>query len=286
MPKSEALSLPDWAFAYLQRLGLDRQTASFSFLSQLCRAHLQAFPFENVSKLLAAEIAVTPYTLPTDPFLQATALHHYGGTCYTLHTHFHHLLLALGFEAHLVMVGTSHAAIIVKLPEWDGESVYVDVGSAAPLFAPVRFQTDPDNRSRFGPDLIRIAADPHQPGRFRYLRYRQEELVSDTWHFHPEERRAAADFRDQVTRSFAPDATFLTCLRIHLYQLDRQRCVSLKDNVLRIIHADGSESQTRLRTAEEIEEAVHREFGLSSLPVARAIEVLQRRGIDLFREPA
>lgn len=46
------ITLPDWAYAYLKRLGLEPQPADLPFLEDLCRAHVQTFPYENVSKLL------------------------------------------------------------------------------------------------------------------------------------------------------------------------------------------------------------------------------------------
>ncbi|MEJ8545591.1 hypothetical protein [Brevibacillus borstelensis] len=109
----------------------------------------------------------------------------------------------LGFEAHLVQVASDHAAIIVRLPELNGEAVYVDIGSAAPLF-----------------------------------------------------------------------------------QLDRSRSVSLKNNSLFITWLDGREEQTRLGSIDEMEEAAAAEFGLPRLPVRQAAMILRKRGVDIFSENA
>ncbi|USG64575.1 arylamine N-acetyltransferase [Brevibacillus ruminantium] len=286
MSESKEPAMSNWTQTYLRHLGLDVQPASFAYLGHLCRAHLQAFPFENVSKLIQAEKSDVPSIPAPDLFLQAAQEFHFGGTCYTLHTHFLQLLQNLGFVAHLVLVGTAHAGIIVRLPELNHEPLYVDVGSAAPLFRPVRFFTEPDNSSPFGSEAIRIAPDRQQPGRYRYQRYRGGELVSDSWHFHPDERREPADFSPEIVRSFHPDSTFLTCLRIHRYQLDRARCVSLKNNSLLIMHVDGREEKRILESVKEIEDAVANDLGLPRMPVGHAVEALTRRGIDIFSENA
>jgi N-hydroxyarylamine O-acetyltransferase len=274
--------LPAWASAYLHRLGLEPRPAGYAYLSELCRAHLQAFPFENVGKLLQARRPGHSGLPSPEQFVADAARCGFGGTCYSIHANLLALLRALDFSAHLVPVGDAHTAVIVRLPEWGGEPVYVDLGSAAPLYQPVRFRRDPDNCTRFGTEAVRIAPDAERPGRYRYLRYRREKLVSDHWHFDPEERREPDDFADAIARSFLPGATFLNCLRIHVYQWDNERSVSLKNNTLLITHADGSERRVTLGSVRELEEAVADEFRLPRLPVREAVEALRARGIDPF----
>jgi N-hydroxyarylamine O-acetyltransferase len=274
--------LPAWASAYLHHLGIAPRPASYAFLSELCRAHLQAFPFENVGKLLQARRPGHKSLPSPEQFVADAVRCGFGGTCYAIHANLLWLLRELGFSAHLVPVGTSHTAVIVRLPEWGGEPVYVDLGSTAPVYQPVRFRRDPDNCIRFGPETVRITPDAERPGRYQYLHYRGEKLVNEDWHFDPEEQREPDDFAEAIDRSFAPGAFFLNCLRIHVYQWDSERSVSLKNNTLLITHADGGERRLTLGSLRELEETVADEFRLPRLPVREAVEILQSRGVDLF----
>lgn len=46
------MKLSDSARAYLHSLGLEQEPPSLSFLERICLAHLNTYPFENISKLI------------------------------------------------------------------------------------------------------------------------------------------------------------------------------------------------------------------------------------------
>jgi N-hydroxyarylamine O-acetyltransferase len=165
--------LPLWATHYLQRLGLEERPASYSYLAELCQAHLQTMPFENVSKLLWYRDGNTNSIPSVETYVVNAVQHDSGGTCYTSNSSLQRLLQELGFSCHLVALEPDHMGIVVAIPEWNGEKVYADVGAAAPLFEPVRFQTDPDNCAVFGIEQVRIAPDQERLGRFRFVRDRR-----------------------------------------------------------------------------------------------------------------
>ncbi|MCK9911651.1 hypothetical protein MXD81_21025, partial [Microbacteriaceae bacterium K1510] len=77
---------------------------------------------------------------PIEVLVDHFSRYDFGGTCYTINSRLLLLLRSLGYACSLVQVGSDHMAILVKLPELDGEQVYVDCGAAAPFFTPVQFE--------------------------------------------------------------------------------------------------------------------------------------------------
>ncbi|MFS0558202.1 hypothetical protein [Brevibacillus sp. 179-C9.3 HS] len=106
--------------------------------------------------------------------------------------------------------------------------------------------------------------------------------MNDNWHFDPAQKRELNELAPAIVRSFQPYATFLTCLRLHLYQLSRNRCLSLKNNSLFILYENGEDQKQLLHSIDELEVVVAQEFGLPRLPVREAVAVLAAAGIDVF----
>jgi N-hydroxyarylamine O-acetyltransferase len=275
--------LPEWALSYLQRLQLEPKTADLSVLRELCRAHMQVFPYENVSKLHFSQ-GSQPYLVPTPEVYIANAIRYdYGGTCFANNGSLLALLRNLGYRAHLVPLSEAHTAILVWGLLDNDEPVYVDMGAAAPFFEPVRFITDTvQAATAFGSESVRIVPDAVQPNRYRFLRMRRGELVSDKWNFDPSEAKELPDFSEAIESTFQPTATFMKCLRIHHYQLERKRRLSLLNNSFQIMDENGAEQIVLLRSIDELEAVVAEEFGLSRMPVREATSILLQYGVDVF----
>lgn len=275
--------LPEWALSYLERLRLEQKAPDRFFLTELCRAHLQVFPYENVSKLHFSQGTDRKLVPSPEEYIANAQRYDYGGTCYANNGSFLALLRTLGYQGYLVPLSDSHTAILVRnLPDLD-EPVYVDMGAAAPILEPVRFLSDTEQKtSHFGIDSVKIVPDTEQPDRYRFMRIRRGELVSDKWNFDPQEAKELPDFSESVERTFQPDAMFMSCLRIQLYQLDRKRVLSLLNNSLQIVSENGEEQVTHLQSIEDIEAVVAEEFNLPRMPVREAISILQHLGVDVF----
>lgn len=278
---------PAWVHRYLERLGLTPEPPTYAFLEKISLAHLSVLAFENISKMIYyRDHAQNGYWIPpVETFVESLFEHDYGGVCYMSNAQALRLLRALGYHCcHVSLGDVHHLAILVELPEYPGERLYVDYGSASPYFKPVRFETDPDNLSAFGVDELRLLPVDDQPGRYCATRYRRGELVSNDWTFHPDERKEFSDFADIIEEANKPGAFFMTQLRCQLWQPDSGRNVSLVNNILTIRTLDLQQTQRTLQTVEEIEQAIADEFHLPKLPVREAIAVLTDLGVDIFKE--
>jgi N-hydroxyarylamine O-acetyltransferase len=275
-----------WVNRYLDLLGLQRKPPSYGYLSEICRAHLHTFAFENISKLLYyRDRELNGFLIPpADIFVENRSRYHFGGTCFTLNSRLHLLLEALGFDAYLVKLGKDHMGILVQLPELPDERLYVDCGAAAPIFQPVRFERDAGNVSAFGMDEIRIVPVQEEPGQFRFVRYRRGEVVSSEWTFDPAKKQSFSDFHPIIEQLNEPGTVFMSSLRCQLWQTQNFRSLSLVNNVLTIRDEKGMERKETLHSIEEIEHVMAEEFQLPLLPVREAAAILKSLGTDIFAD--
>ncbi|ALC80458.1 arylamine N-acetyltransferase [Bacillus gobiensis] len=267
---------------YLLHLNLPLETPTENYLKRICQAHLTTFPFENISKLLSfrdKDVNIPSYS----QFVKNFTASHFGGTCYTLNSNLIVLLKELGFACHLAMLGNQHMAIIVNI---DSEKMYVDCGAAAPMFKPVRFESDHQNSSRFGEDYVNIVPASSENNSYRYIRYIRGKQSGKAWNFDSKKAYEVNDFADIIQKSYIPQAAFMSMLRCQLWQIDQNRNVSLVNNQLGIRYSNGQTITKTLSCISEIEEVMANEFLLSKLPVAEAIEVLKSLGVDVFSERA
>lgn len=275
-----------WSSDYLRILGVPEEKPSVAYLKTLCQAHLETFPFENISKLtLDRKRWFHPTRFPDVPFfLENRHSLGMGGTCYALNGATFQLLKFLGFACHLVQVGRSHMAIAVALEEWGDEYALVDVGSAAPFFAPVRVEKETGAAIRFGSDEIRFKKVGEKPKRFQYIRFDRGQRMESDWIFDIREVATFSQIFPAVERSYEPEELFMTSIRCQLWQLELKRSVSIKNARFRIRYADGSEKTYRLSSVKEMERVLADEFDLPRLPVGEAVEHLMRKGIDIFQD--
>lgn len=266
---------------YLQILNLPPKKPTYDYLAEIMTAHLSTFAFENISKLLYfRDHREKGYYHPSlQEFLDGYEKHHFGGMCFVANSHLLTLLKSLGFQGYHVKLGQGHMAIIIQLEK---ERLYVDCGAAAPFFRPVRFESDPNNQSRFGADVVEIRPVPEEPGLYRYNRYFKEEPTGPLWEFNPDQKRDLSDFKENIIASYAPGATFMKILRCQLWQPEQERSVSLVNNRFSIRYIDGRVENQQLGSIEEIEDVLAHYFQLPKLPVREAVAVLESLGVSIF----
>jgi N-hydroxyarylamine O-acetyltransferase len=278
-------NLPHWANRYLQFLKLPIRPPSFAYLTQICTAHLNKVPFENISKLLYYKrLNETNRYIPTpEEFVDQLIHQDLGGTCFAINSNLYQLLQALGFQCRYMKLGNAHMAILVRVPEFPDEWVYVDCGSAAPFFRPVRFETNPDNVSAFGGDESFLQPE-EEPGVYAFRRYIDGKLNKTVWTFDIKKNYNFDDFLPAIEQSFQPGKTFMTLLRCQLWQLDKKRSVSLLNHTFSIRTQDGKVEKYHLSSVKEIRRVIDQEFVLPKLPVEEAISVLNELGVDIFQD--
>lgn len=277
---------PNWVEEYLNALGLAVQQPSYDFLESICTAQLTKFPFENISKLIYyRDQRKNGFVIPPiEVFVRDHFKYQFGGTCYSQNSMLLKLLRYLGFTCYMAKLGADHIAILVEVPEFSFERVYIDCGAAAPFFKPVRFEADPNNVSQFGSDQVFLRQVDEERGIYHFVRYRNGEKTGKDWLFDVNDRYEFEDFSDIVELSNLPNSTFMSLLRCQLWQLNLNRNLSLVNNILTFRYLDGTTKQQRLYSVEEIETVLDIEFGLPNLPVRDAVKVLNNLGIDIFAE--
>lgn len=266
---------------YLDMLGLTPEEPTEEFLKKMMTAHLSTFPFENISKFFYFK---KQKFLPSiKEFLNHYQRFQFGGTCYILNSNFYQLLQALGYNCRLIMLSDVHMGVLVQLKEYPGEELYADVGSAMPLFQPLRFEKEMGNKIAFGNEKVVLQRDEESQEKYRYLFYRDGKLVSENpWVFEPAKTYQLNDFSHCIQTSYLPDSTFMKILRCQLWQPERNRSLSLVNDRLTIRYRYGRKWSTKLSSVYEVIEVLKDEFELPDLPVHDAIQVLHELGVNVF----
>jgi arylamine N-acetyltransferase len=274
-----------WQDQYLANLGLGREPPSASYLARICRSHLTSIPFENLTRFYhcAREHELGYRVPPIEIWVENVSRYRHGGTCVELNGHLNRLLQALGFDSELCRLGQNHFAILARVPELANERLYVDCGSMAPLFAPIRLETDRANASRFGTEEVRIV---HEEGsRYHYRRFRRERIidVEDQWTFDVTQSVRPEEMAAWIA-ALPPPGGAIRGLRFHLWDLEHGRSLALKDSVVTERTADGESTSRKLPTIEAIETVIHQHWGRPALPVREAVAALASAGIDVFAD--
>ncbi|SDZ30353.1 arylamine N-acetyltransferase [Thermoactinomyces sp. DSM 45892] len=269
------------ASRYLEYMGLSAEKPNYKYLSRICHAHLNTFPFENVSKLISYRDHVgRGYEIPSfEQFVDGYSQFHFGGTCFTQNSNVIQLLTELGFDCYGAMLGENHMGIIVILDE---ERVFIDFGAAAPIFKPIRYERPGENMSYFGDDKVYLLPISLQEHKYKFVRYTDGKKSGKEWAFFAHKKYQPSDFLPALQNSFQLGATFMSALRCQLWQTDQNRNVSLVNNKCRIRYVDRGPEEICFSTIQEIEEFIAEEFRLPKLPVREAIDVLYGLGIDIF----
>ncbi|GAF15422.1 hypothetical protein JCM19046_4209 [Bacillus sp. JCM 19046] len=261
----------NWVRHYLYTLKVKQESPTLAFLEKLTTAHLQTFPFENISKLMNPTAAIPA----PDELLGLRETFSLAGTCYTINANLYRLLHQLHFDCQLLMVGGVHLAILVQL---DKTPYYIDCGSNAPLFVPLPLGKEQERQ--FGQDRVKITQIGSSS--FEHKRFFNEQQTGTTWSFHTNEQVGLNDFSSIIQNSYRDDGPFMTIIRCHLYQLEQQRSVSLLNNIYTIHYHDGTTTKKQLDSAAEMEQVLRLEFKLPHVPVRSALRALEQRGITIF----
>lgn len=273
-------NLTESAINYLKFLNLRQEKPSLNYLGEICKAQLNTFPFENISKLIYFQ--GHNYKIPSiEKFIKNYDQFNFGGTCYTLNSNLMVLLEELGYECFHIMLGNEHMGIIVKI---DNERFYVDCGAAAPFFKPVCFEHDTRNISKFGKDEVYLLPVDVQSNRYKYVRFTNAKQNGKAWHFNSRQPATLGDFNEVIEKSKESNAPFMSILRCQLYQTDKKRSVSLVNNKFAIHYSSGESVLTTLSSREEIKTILSEEFMLPKLPVYEAIDALATLNIDIFKD--
>lgn len=80
-----------------------------------------------------------------------------------------------------------------------------------------------------------------------------------------------------------PGGVFTSFLRCQIWQLDRQRSLSLVNNVLSIRNNLGQVEKRILANRSEVREVIDHEFNLPRMPVEKAIDVLEELDVNIFQ---
>jgi len=279
--------LPQWAANYLQYIQVPLREPSHAYLTEICTAHLNRIPFENISTLLRFREYHQQGRLEQDAerFVNQLLQFNMGGTCYMINSSLHRLLTELGFRSRYALLGGTHVGLLVQLPH-EEEEVYVDCGNAAPFFQPVRLMSEPDYVSAYAGIEVRLRpAD--EPGTYTYHRYVDGKLLTDLlWTFDPRKTYQFDDFQPAIQQYFKPNDLFTSSLRCQLWQLDQQRSLSLVNHVLSIRDRDGTVEKRILSDLGELREVIDQEFKLPKLPVEEAVNVLRQLGVDIWKDNA
>ncbi|MDQ0418494.1 arylamine N-acetyltransferase [Croceifilum oryzae] len=269
------------ASRYLGYMDLSVEKPSYEYLARICHAHLNTFPFENISKLISyREHAGKEYEIPSfEQFVDDYSRFHYGGTCFTQNSNVIQLLAELGFHCYCVMLGQDHMGIIVLLDE---ERVFLDFGAAAPIFKPIRYERPGENGSEFGDDQVYLVPVSLEEHKYKFVRYTDGKQSGKEWEFFAHKKYQPSDFLPVLQNSYQLKSNFMSALRCQLWQADQNRNLSLLNNKCRIRYVDRGPEEICFSTVQEIEELVAEEFKLPKLPVREAIDVLYGLGVDIF----
>ena len=264
-------SLPEIYNRHLRILGFDAPPSGLDGLRSIVRAHLLRVPFENISKLLlfGREGRGRFFTLPE--FLDGIEHFDLGGTCYGANPFLGELLRALGYEADLhganMQRGLNvHTSLRVRI---DDRAYHVDVGYGGPFREPIALDRLPFEIVE-GANRYVFDREPHGEGYEMAVFSGQERVHGYIVHGPP---RSLDFFTPAMQNSFAPNATFMNCLRICRF-FDGHSVTLLNGELT--IHRGATAECRELSGVAEVEAALAAEFEMPRCPARAAIGTMER----------
>lgn len=256
-----------WIRRYLALLAVDPAKPSLPALRTLIRAQFRAVTFENVTSLLRRAATPDGPVPPIDPevLLANWESGRGGGVCYEISAMFHRLLIALGYDAELVLAQISipdgHQALQVRL---DGARYLVDVGTGSPIFAPIPLTGATE--FRHAGLSYRFRADD-EPGHWL-----QERLIDGDWKrscrydlspLDPDRQYTAYQHHQTLGATWVLD-------KMRLIRCEDDAIYSLTGNELTTITTAGKQTGHIANLAEYARVAANH-FRLPALPIAAAV---------------
>ncbi|MBI5267266.1 MAG: arylamine N-acetyltransferase [candidate division Zixibacteria bacterium] len=258
---------------YLQLLKVDRSRPDLAFLTRLVRAHLDRFPFENISKLLYMKREGLKGLTGLRRYLDGAATHHFGGTCYSSNYYLHLLLTHLGFKVKLCGADMNRPDVhVVTIVTVEGREFLVDVGYAAPFLDPMPLDLTDDYRIRLAEDHYHLRPRD-QNDRWRLEMHRNGEIIHG-YLVNPLPR-TIDHFAPAILDSYRPAGTFMTSLLLTRFSPGR----SARINNMSVRLTNGQACQTHeMKTSAELFDAIEEHFGIPAAITAEALEGLDLTG--------
>ena len=254
---------------YLSLLGVRHREPGLAALTELVQAHLCSVPFENISKLYHRQ-HLGLRTLPgLELFLEGIERHNFGGTCYTNNHYFHRLLVNLGYEAKLCGADMSAPDVhLVSIVDVEDRQYIVDVGYAAPFFAPLPRDLEADHVIEWGND--RYVLKPQDEKGRSHLEFYLDGKLKHGYIANPAPRQIEA-FEQVIADSYTDGGTFINA--ILLARFDPGRSVVVHN--LEVTETEGIDASRRmLASRDELVELVAERFGIAPGFTMDALEEL------------
>jgi len=261
---------------YLGILGFVPGPPQLDRLTDLVAAQLTRVPFENVSKLYLKRRfgAVSAPTL--EQHLDGIEHFRFGGTCYANNPHFYTLLRHLGYDVTLCGADMSRPDVhIVSIVRLTGREYLIDVGYAAPFYAPLPRDVGRAVEIRFG--ACRYILHPRDD------RGRSElEVVREGVRLHgylaKPAPRAISDFARIIGDSYGETATFMNAVTVERFFPAR----SVRIHNLSLTESTPSSVKTtRLADRDELIQAIAAHAEMSEDVVREAIDDVSLEG-DIY----
>lgn len=261
----------DEAQAFCRRLGVDIRTTDAGTLSVLVRAYLGKIPFHNIHML------VRYGREPTRAEILDDMQRGLGGPCNVMNPFFAALLARLGYDVTLLS-GTMqqpdcHIALCIRVGD---QAYWIDVGNGHPYLEPILFGDEtPKFHAGLGYRLVTKQAAEYA------IEHQFERggpwKTCYTFTLTPRTHRFFADMiaEHHTKPGFGP---FMTGLR--LIRVPEGMLTAIRDNVL-LTGRDTIQIQ-RLKDVEALMAALSTHFSDVDLPVALALETLEKNGISIF----
>jgi arylamine N-acetyltransferase len=265
---------------YLNYLGINKRQPSLKALEELTRLQIIKFPFENISKLILLYKKNLKGLVDFETHIENSIKYGLGGTCYANNYYFNQLLSSLGYDISLhgadMQEGIDvHMVSFIKI---ENEKYLVDVGYGAPFYKPLLLNSKSLVTLNWGELYYKLTKDKN--GRPQLTVFKQGDWVHD--YIVNFEERQINHFTDIVEDSFRDEAEFMRRLRIIRYFNDYS--VELSNFKYTINNRIDSNSY-QLKSIDQVEEMVIKEFKLPNFPVREAYKILTNvKGINFDRQ--
>jgi N-hydroxyarylamine O-acetyltransferase len=259
------------AEAFCRRLGISFKKADLDTLRLLVRTYLGKIPFHNVHMLVRYGREPTRREILDD-------MHRgLGGPCNVMNPFFAALLARLGYDVTLLSGSMQqpdcHIALCIRFGD---DAYWVDVGNGHPYLEPIRFG---DESPKFHAGLgFRLVTQ--KPGVFAIEHQFDPGGPWKTCYTFTLEPRSHAFFAQMIAEhhtkpGFGP---FMTGLR--LIRIPDGSLTAIRDDML--LTGTHVIQKHRLENHDALMAAVSTHFGDIDLPISRALETLEKQGIELF----
>ena len=242
---------------YLNLLHIAESHPSVNALTEILHAHLNVFPFENISKLYYLK-KDNSRTIPgLEQFLRGARDNHFGGTCYALNYYLNQLLTTMGYQVKLCGADMNNPDVhVVNIVTIGGKEYITDAGYAAPFSVPLpRYLREPFSVSSGVDSWILLPKD--SMGRSRVEQFHKGEL-QHSYLVKPAPRQIG-DFSEVIADSFRPEATFMNAIVLVRYDGENSHVIRNREYSTT---QNGVTHKLSLQTPAHLIETISHVFGI------------------------